>query len=112
MAKSILTSYGVEHPAPFAGAVSKWLLFTALLAAPIAWFIQLFVDYGLTSQACFPARAADRDRPRPLAPGVGRLARSDRWRARPRLGGERGLVLDVAANPARGRECPRLDRGR
>jgi hypothetical protein len=63
MAKSILTSYGLEHPAPFAGAVPKWLLFTALLAAPIAWFVQLCVDYGLTSQACFP-------REQPLGPGL------------------------------------------
>ena len=54
MANSILTSYGVEHPAPFAGAVPKWLQFSALLAPPIAWFVELCVDYGLTSQACFP----------------------------------------------------------
>lgn len=54
MAKSILATYGVEHPAPFAGAVPKWLLFSALLAAPIAWLIELWIDYGLTSQACFP----------------------------------------------------------
>jgi hypothetical protein len=63
MAKGILTSYGVEHPAPFAGTVPGWLLFTALLAAPIAWFVQLSVDYGLTSQACFP-------REQPLATGL------------------------------------------
>ena len=54
MAKTIMTSYGVEHPAPLAGAVPRWLLFTALLAAPVAWFVQLCVDYGLASQACFP----------------------------------------------------------
>jgi hypothetical protein len=34
--------------------VPRWLLFAALLTPPIAWFLQLCVDYGLTSQACFP----------------------------------------------------------
>jgi hypothetical protein len=63
MAKSILTSYGVEHPAPFAGAVPKWLLFAALLAAPIAWFIEVCAGYGLASQACFP-------REQPIATGL------------------------------------------
>src|SRR5204863_332550 len=49
----IMTGYEVEPPAPFAGAVPRWLLFAALLAAPIAWFVQLCVAYGLTAQACF-----------------------------------------------------------
>lgn len=63
MADTIMTGYGVEHPAPLAGAVPRWLLFAALLAAPIAWFIQLCVDYGLASHACFP-------REHPLAAGL------------------------------------------
>src|ERR1700686_4794362 len=54
MAKTIMTGYEVEHPAPLAGTVPGWLLFTALVAAPLAWFVQLCVDYGLASQACFP----------------------------------------------------------
>jgi hypothetical protein len=54
MAKTILSGYGIEHPAPLAGAVPRWLLFTVLLAAPLAWFVQLCVDYGLASNACFP----------------------------------------------------------
>ena len=63
MAKTIMTGYGVEHPAPLAGAVPGWLLFTVLLAAPIAWLVQLYVDYGLASQACFP-------RDKPLSNGL------------------------------------------
>ena len=54
MAKIVMTGYGVEHPAPFAGMVPRWLLFGALLAAPTAWLVQLFAGYGLTAQACFP----------------------------------------------------------
>src|SRR5260221_2044530 len=54
MAKTIMTGYDVEHPAPLADTVPGWLLFTALLAAPLAWFVQLCVDDGLVSQACFP----------------------------------------------------------
>jgi len=60
MAKTIMAGYGVEPPAPLAGAMPGWLLFAALLAAPFAWLIQLYVDYGLASQACFP-----RDEPLP-----------------------------------------------
>ena len=54
MVKTIMTGYQAEHPAPFAGAAPRWLLFSALLAAPIAWFIQLCIGYGLSGQACFP----------------------------------------------------------
>jgi hypothetical protein len=60
MIKRIMTGYDVEHPAPLAGMVPGWLLLTVLGAAPIAWFVQLCVDYGLASQACFP-----RDHPLP-----------------------------------------------
>jgi hypothetical protein len=54
MAKTVMTGYGVEHPAPFTGMVPRWLLFGALLAAPAAWLVQLCAGYGLTAQACFP----------------------------------------------------------
>src|SRR3954451_8894440 len=54
MPETIMTGYEVEHPAPFSGAVPQWLLLAALLAAPVAWFVQLCVGYGLTAQACFP----------------------------------------------------------
>src|SRR5262249_15288849 len=54
MAKTVMTGYGVEHPAPFTGMVPHWLLFGALLAAPASWFVQLCAGYGLTAQACFP----------------------------------------------------------
>src|ERR1700693_3626334 len=63
MAKTIMTGYGVEHPAPLAGAVPGWLLFTVLPAPPTAWLVQLYVDYGLPSQACFP-------RDKPLSNGL------------------------------------------
>lgn len=54
MAKEIMPGYGVEHPAPHRGLVSDALLFTALLAAPLAWAAQLLLGYGLSSHACFP----------------------------------------------------------
>ena len=63
MAKTIMISYGVQHPAPLAGTVPGWLLVTALLAAPIAWLVQLYVDYAIASRACFPGEA-------PLATGL------------------------------------------
>lgn len=57
MAESILRAYGIEHPAPHAGKVSTWLVLLALLAAPGAWSLQLLVNYGLASHACFPRSA-------------------------------------------------------
>jgi hypothetical protein len=55
----MLQDYGVEPPAPHSERVSLALLFGALLASPLAWSLQLLVNYGLASHACFP-----RDRPR------------------------------------------------
>jgi hypothetical protein len=54
MANNLLQAYHVEHPAPDAGAVGLPLLFAGLLLPPLAWTIELFVDYGLASHACFP----------------------------------------------------------
>lgn len=65
MPKEIMQSYGVEHPAPHRGRVSDALLFLALLAAPLAWALQLLLNYGLASHACFP-----QEMPR-TAPGPG-----------------------------------------
>jgi hypothetical protein len=56
MANNLLQAYHVEHPAPDAGAVGLPLLFAGLLLPPLAWTIELFVDYGLASHACFPRR--------------------------------------------------------
>jgi hypothetical protein len=63
MAKQIMDSYGVEHPAPHRGRASDALLFSALTAPPLAWAAQLFIDYGLASHACFPGDAPRRARP-------------------------------------------------
>jgi hypothetical protein len=57
MAKDIIDTFGVEHPAPRRGRVSDALLFTALVAAPLAWAAQLLLDYALASHACFPTDA-------------------------------------------------------
>ena len=55
MAKDdILSIYGVEPPAPHRARTSLALLFGALLASPLAWSVQLLVNYGLASHACFP----------------------------------------------------------
>jgi hypothetical protein len=53
----------IQHPAPHASRVPEWLLFTALLAGPIAWFVQLNILYGMAGQTCFP-----RDEPRLVTP--------------------------------------------
>lgn len=54
MADSIMQAYHVEHPAPHGAAVGKGVLFAGLLAAPVAWSLQLLIDYGFASQSCFP----------------------------------------------------------
>jgi len=67
MAKPLLDAYGVEHPAPHRSHVSDALLFSALLAPPLVWAAQLFLDYGLASHSCFPSEAP---RPAPSEPGA------------------------------------------
>ena len=66
MAKTIMTGYDLEHPAPLGDRVPKWLLFTALFGPPAAWFIELCTAYGLTSEACFTREV-------PLPGGLGVL---------------------------------------
>lgn len=65
MAKTTIMT-GYDLPPVSAGRTSRALLFAALLAPPAAWFLQLCVDYGVTSMACFPRQA-------PLPPGWNRL---------------------------------------
>ncbi len=65
MQREIMDSYGVEHPAPHRARVSDALLFSALLAAPLAWSAQLLLNYGLASHACFPRQSPK------AAPGPG-----------------------------------------
>lgn len=43
-----------EHPSPHRGKVSLLALWTGLVLAPAAWFLQLTIDTPLLSQACYP----------------------------------------------------------
>ena len=54
MADENVNPYEVEEPAPHKHKVVTEILFAALLAAPIAWSLQLLLNYGLASHACFP----------------------------------------------------------
>jgi small-conductance mechanosensitive channel len=54
MAEHVMQAYGIGHPAPHRERSKNGALFTALLAAPTAWIVQLCVNYGLAAQACFP----------------------------------------------------------
>jgi hypothetical protein len=44
-----------QHPAPERGKVSTGALLGALFASPVAWDLQLIVNYGLAAHACYPA---------------------------------------------------------
>ena len=46
-----------QHPSPHRHKVSVWRLLAGLAAGPSAWIVQLVVDYGLASHACFPREA-------------------------------------------------------
>jgi hypothetical protein len=54
------------HPAP----VSTRALWFGLLAAPLAWSVQLVAGYALSAQSCFPGGVP---RAEPIAGGVGIL---------------------------------------
>jgi hypothetical protein len=54
MAEDTLAAYRIDHPAPHGDAIGRRELAIGLLAAPLAWFVQLVVAYGLASHACFP----------------------------------------------------------
>lgn len=43
-----------EHPSPHRSNTSLLRLWSGLLLAPAAWFLQLCVDTPLLSQACYP----------------------------------------------------------
>ncbi len=43
-----------QHPAPLRGNVSTVALFAGLLASPLAWGLQLVINYGLAAHACYP----------------------------------------------------------
>lgn len=43
-----------EHPSPHRAQASPWALWTGLLLAPLAWFVQLAIDTPVLSQACYP----------------------------------------------------------
>lgn len=43
-----------EHPSPHRDKVNVWWLLAGLAAGPAAWILQLVIDYGLASHACFP----------------------------------------------------------
>lgn len=47
-----------EHPSPHRGRVTVTALLFGLGAGPAAWVVQLLLDYGLSSYACFPADQA------------------------------------------------------
>ncbi|MFO1061775.1 MAG: hypothetical protein U1E53_32990 [Dongiaceae bacterium] len=54
MTEDTLAAYHIDHPAPHDDPAGRRALAIGLLAAPVAWFIQLVAGYGLTSHACFP----------------------------------------------------------
>lgn len=43
-----------QHPAPHRGKVSTGALLGALFAGPVAWGLQLIINYSLVSHACYP----------------------------------------------------------
>jgi hypothetical protein len=43
-----------QHPAPHRGNVSTTALLGALFASPLAWGLQLVINYSLAAHACYP----------------------------------------------------------
>ncbi len=56
-----------QHPAPHRGNVSTAALFAGLFASPVAWGLQLIINYGLAAHACYPGDMPLHD----VAPGFG-----------------------------------------
>jgi hypothetical protein len=48
------SAHDVKDPAPHRDAASGAVLAFAILAGPAAWGLQLLVNYGFSSQACYP----------------------------------------------------------
>lgn len=44
----------LTHPAPHRGNVAVSVLFIGLFAGPIAWGLQLLINFALASHACYP----------------------------------------------------------
>jgi hypothetical protein len=42
----------VNHPAPLRHTAPAWLLIVGLLAAPVAWSLQLLISYGVSGEKC------------------------------------------------------------
>ena len=42
------------HPSPHRGRVRYWSLWFAILAAPLAWSLQLLINAGLAAHGCYP----------------------------------------------------------
>lgn len=43
-----------SHPSPHRDRTPLWRQFFGLFTAPVAWFLQFNIAYGLTSYACYP----------------------------------------------------------
>jgi hypothetical protein len=54
-----------QHPAPQRGNVSTAALLGALFASPLAWGLQLVINYSLAAHACYPGHIPLHD----VAPG-------------------------------------------
>ncbi len=55
MADARTDTEAVSHPAPHRGRAEGSALAFGLAAAPLAWFAQLVIGYGIASHVCFPA---------------------------------------------------------
>jgi hypothetical protein len=47
----------ISHPAPHRDRAELSALAFGLVGAPLAWALQLFVNYGVASRVCFPGAA-------------------------------------------------------
>ena len=44
----------LPHPSPLRGRVGRWAIWFAILAAPLAWSINLLVNVPIAAHGCFP----------------------------------------------------------